>query len=498
MSSSLILLVLGLYFSALLIIAYYTSKGSDTNDFFTANKQAPWYLVAFGMIGTSLSGVTFISVPGAVGAINKSTGALNQFGYFQLVLGYLAGYTFIGLVLMPLYYRLNLISIYGYLEQRLGKWSYKTGAGFFILSRTIGASFRLFLAAEVLQLGIFEAWGVPFYVTVMVTIVLIWIYTYKGGIKTIIWTDSFQTVFLISALVASVVLVAGELNISIPDLASVIADSKYSQIFVWDIKADNFFGKQFVSGAFIAIVMTGMDQDLMQKNLTCKHIGDAQKNMFWFVVILVFVNLLFLSLGALLYMYAETKGIALPLRSDDLYPMLALNHFGTVTGVFFLLGITASSYASADSALASLTTSFCVDFLNFKDISDEKKRNKLKNIVHIGFSVLLLVVIVIFKFLNDDSVVNSVFKAAGYTYGPLLGLFFFGLFTNRGTTDKLVPWICLASPVACYFLNMYSADLLWGYKFGFEILLVNGALVFLGLWAVSRKNHVSISGTQSK
>jgi len=426
-------------------------------------------------------------VPGAVGALNKSTGAINQFGYFQLILGHLVGYAFIITVLLPLYYRMNLVSIYGYLEKRLGHFSYKTGAAFFILSRTIGAAFRLYLAAAVLQLSIFDAWNVPFYVTVIVTILLIWIYTYRGGIKTIIWTDSFQTLFLISALIASVVLVSGQLNISLFDLSSTISESKYSQIFFWDPKGNNFFFKQFISGAFIAIVMTGLDQDLMQKNLTCRNIGYAQKNMFWFTVVLVFVNILFLSLGALLYMYAEVKGIALPKRSDDLYPMLAVQHFGTITGIFFLLGITASSYASADSALASLTTSFCVDFLNFKDIADEKKKVKLKNMAHIGFSVLLLVVIVIFKLINDDSVVNSVFKAAGYTYGPLLGLFFFGLFTKRVPTDKWVPYICIASPILCYILNLYSAQLFDGYTFGFEILLVNGAFVFLGLWAISKR-----------
>jgi Na+/proline symporter len=487
MSPTLIVSILVIYFLALLFIAYLTSKKSDSNDFFTANKQSPWYLVAFGMIGTSLSGVTFISVPGAVGALNKATGQFNQFGYFQLVLGYIVGYFFIATVLMPIYYRMNLVSIYSYLEERLGFWSYKTGAAFFILSRTIGASFRLYLAAEVLQIGIFNAWGVPFYVTVIITIVLIWIYTYKGGIKTIIWTDSFQTIFLISALIISVVLISGELNIPLWQMPKAVADSPFSQIFFWDVKADNFFVKQFISGTFIAIVMTGLDQDLMQKNLTCKHIGDAQKNMLWFCTIFVLVNLLFLSLGALLYMYADAKGIALPAKSDQLYPMLALNHFGTFTGIFFLLGITASSYASADSALASLTTSFCYDFLNFKHIEEEKRKIYLKNIVHVGFSVLLLLVIILFKLLNDDSVVNSVFKAAGYTYGPLLGLFFFGLFTKRSTNDKYVPYICVLSPIVCYFINLYSVELLAGYIFGFEILLLNGALTFGGLALFSKK-----------
>ncbi len=486
MSPTLIVSILVLYFSALLVIAYYTSRNSDTDTFFTANKNAPWYLVAFGMIGTSLSGVTFISVPGAVGAINKATGQLNQFAYFQLVLGYIVGYSFIALVLLPIYYKMNLVSIYTYLEERLGKWSYKTGAAFFILSRTIGASFRLYLAAEVLQIGIFNAWGVPFYVTVFITILLIWIYTYKGGIKTIIWTDSFQTIFLISALIISVVLISKELHLSILEMPGAVAKSPFSQIFFWDPKADNFFVKTFLSGTFIAIVMTGLDQDLMQKNLSCKNLKEAQKNMFSFLTILIFVNLLFLALGALLYMYANAKGIAIPKKSDELYPFLALNHFGTFTGIVFLLGITASSYASADSALASLTTSFCIDFLNFKSISSEEKKTRLKNIVHVGFSALLLLVIIIFKLINDDAVVNTVFKVAGYTYGPLLGLFFFGLFTKRPVNDRFVPWICIASPLVCYIISLNSVEWLNGYKFGFEILLLNGALTFLGMAAISK------------
>lgn len=491
MSPILIVFILVVYFASLLFIAYLTSRNSDTNDFFTANRQSPWYLVAFSMIGTSLSGVTFISVPGAVGTLNKATGAFNQFGYFQLILGHLVGYFFIATVLMPIYYKMNLVSIYTYLEKRLGSWSYKTGAAFFILSRTIGAAFRLYLAAAVLQYVIFDAWDVPFFVTVFITIVMIWVYTYKGGIKTIIWTDTFQTVFLVSALVISVVLVSKELHLSLWEMPKAVADSPFSQIFFWDPKADNYFWKQFISGAFIAIVMTGMDQDLMQKNLTCKSIKDAQKNMFSFCIILVFINLLFLSLGALLYMYVGAKGIALPARADLLYPTLAVHHFGLLVGVFFLLGITASSYASADSALASLTTSFCIDFLNFKEIPSEEQKKNLKNRVHVGFSVLLLIVIVLFNLINNDSVVNAVFKAAGFTYGPLLGLFFFGLFTKRATNDRLVPWICVLSPILCYFLNLYSSELLNGYKFGFEILLVNGGLVFLGLFLVSRTSPVA-------
>lgn len=464
--------IIAIYFLALIAIAYFTSKDSDSQSFFTANKKAPWYIVAFGMIGTSLSGVTFISIPGEVGAV--------KFSYFQMVLGYLAGYAVIGLVLMPLYYRLNLISIYTYLEQRFGFWSYKTGSFFFLLSRTIGSAFRLYLVAAVLDIGVFAPLGIPFYVNVFITIALIWVYTFKGGMKTIIWTDTFQTFFLIAAVIISVILIGQQLNLGVFDLVKTVNDSEYSQIFFWDWQDKKFFFKQFFAGMFIAITMTGLDQDLMQKNLACKNIKEAQKNMLSFTVVLVFVNWLFLTLGALLYIYAQSKNIAIPARTDYLYPTLALQHFGTTAAIFFLLGIIASSYASADSALASLTTAFCIDFLNFEK-REETERQRLKFWVHLGFSLILFVVIIIFHAINDNSVITSVFKAAGYTYGPLLGLFAFGLFTKRAVNDKFVPVVCVLSPVICYVLNLYSETLLFGYKFGFELLLVNGAITFLGL-----------------
>ncbi|WP_448518123.1 sodium:solute symporter [Rhodoflexus sp.] len=479
MSPGLVLTIIVVYFSLLMVVAWYSSRGATTDTFFTADKSAPWYLVAFGMIGTSLSGVTFISVPGAVGK--------QAFSYFQLVLGYLPGYLFIALVLMPLYYRLNLVSIYTYLEERFGFWSYKTGSFFFILSRSIGSSFRLYLAALVLQLGIFEHWGVPFELNVLITIALIWIYTFKGGIKTIIFTDTLQTFFLVSALIVSVLLISNELSLDFSGLVQSVQDSPHSQIFFWEWNDDKNFFKQFLAGTFIAITMTGMDQDLMQKNLTCKNLREAQKNMFSFCVVLVFVNLLFLTLGSLLYSYAATQGIDIPAKTDSLYPMLALNHFGVPVAVFFLLGITASSYASADSALASLTTAFCVDFLNFKERTNEAEKSRLKLYVHIGFSVLLYIIILIFRWINDDAVINAVFKVAGYTYGPLLGLFTFGLFTRLKVRDWAVPFVCLSSPVICYILNINSEAWFNGYKFGFELLIVNGALTFTGLLLFSRR-----------
>ena len=481
MSSYLVFYILVGYFLILLTIAYFTSRKADTNTFFTANRQSPWYLVAFGMIGSSISGVTFISVPGSVGKIG--------FGYFQVVLGYWVGYMVIILILLPLYYRLNLVSIYTYLEHRFSFWSYKTGASFFIVSRTIGSSLRLYLAANVLDLFLFSAWGVPFAVTVAITIFLIWIYTFRGGVKTIVWTDSFQTFFLILAVCISVYHISDELGLSLGDMFSNIHGGGYDKIFYTeDINSPLFFVKQFLGGAFITITMTGLDQEIMQKNLTCKNIGDAQKNMFWFSLLLVIVNALFLILGALLYLYAGEKGVAIPKATDDLYPQLALNHLGLITGIFFLLGITASTYASSDSALTGLTTSFCYDFLNFKN-RPEGQRKRLKLIVHIGFSVIFLIVILIFRKINERSVIDAVLSIAGYTYGPLLGLFSFGILTKRQVRDKFVPLVCILSPAVSYLLSLNSKRFLGGYEFGYEIVLINGIITFLGLFLISRSDN---------
>ena len=477
MNTTVALVILVVYFSMLIAVSFYTARGADTTTFFTANRQSPWWLVAFGMIGTSLSGVTFISVPGAVGKIG--------FSYFQVVLGYIIGYLVIGTVLMPLYYRLNLISIYGYLEKRFGFWSYKTGAGFFLLARTIGSAVRLYVAAGVLQIALFNGLGVPFEVSVLITIGLIWAYTFKGGVKTIILTDSLQTIFLITAVVLTIVLISQELGLSFSQLVQTVSDDPNAQIFYWDKNDPKNFYKQFISGAFIAIVMTGLDQDLMQKNLTCKNIGEAQKNMFWFTTTLVIVNFLFLSLGILLYVFARREGIVIPARTDDLYPMLALSHLGLVVAITFLLGITAATYASADSALTALTTSFCVDFMNVEK-RPEAERSRIKHIVHIGFSLLFYVVILIFRQVNSKEVITAVFDIAGYTYGPLLGLYAFGMFNKRPVIDRAVPFICLASPVFTYIVNENSAAWFGGYQFGFERLLLNGLFTYAGLWAVSK------------
>jgi len=481
--------IIGGYFTLLLIISHFTSKNATNETFFTGNRQSPWFVVAFGMIGASLSGVTFISIPGEVGAfISDAEPVYKAFSYFQLVLGYLLGYFVIANVLMPMYYKLNLVSIYSYLDQRFGIKTYKTGSLFFLLSQSMGASLRLFLVAGVLQIAFFDAYNIPFVVTVTITILLIWIYTFRGGIKTIVWTDTLQTFFMLLAVAITIIIVSKNLNLSFSGLVSVIDDHPYSKIFVWDWKSSKFFVKQFFSGAFIAIVMTGLDQNMMQKNLTCKNIGEAKKNMYWFSFILVPANFLFLSLGLLLYLYAAKMGIAIPERSDDLYPILALNHFSPFVGIVFLLGIIAAAFSSADSALTSLTTAFCVDFLNLKKLPEEKRKQK-RLMVHIGFSILVFLIIVVFRVINNDSVITAVFIVAGYTYGPLLGLFSFGLFTKWQIKDSLVPYVAITAPILTYLASHYSSTIIPGYNMGFEVLILNGLLTFIGLLIIRKKNN---------
>jgi len=468
------------YFLLLVLISYFTTKGADNNDaFFIGSKQSSWYLVAFGMIGASLSGVTFISIPGWVG--------VSGFSYMQVVFGYFFGYVIIATVLMPLYYRMQLTSIYTYLEERFGFYAYKTGASFFLLSRVVGASFRLFLVASVLQLLIFDAWNIPFFVTVAITILLIWLYTNKGGIKTIVWTDSFQTLFMLIAVGISIYSISSALDLSFLGLIAEIKSSSYSQIFFFEqVNDDRHFVKQFLSGIFIAIVMTGLDQDMMQKNLSCKNIGDAQKNMFSFSVVLIFVNLIFLVLGALLFIYAQKMNIAIPEKTDYLFPIIATQHLSVFAGIFFILGLIAAAYSSADSALTSLTTSVCVDFL---DIQKKENGKKIRKQVHVLVSIVLFGVILIFNALNDESVISSLFKAAGYTYGPLLGLYSFGLLLKYKVKDYLVPFVCILAPIVSFLINLNSETLFNGYKFGFEILIVNGLLTFLGLLMISKKTE---------
>ena len=471
-----ILLLIVAYFTVLITISYITGKSADNKTFFKANNSSPWYLVAFGMIGASLSGVTFISVPGWIETQSMS--------YFQMVLGYVVGYAVIGLVLLPLYYKLNLTSIYTYLQDRFGNYSYKTGASFFLLSRVVGAAFRLFLVANVLQIILFDAYGIPFWVTVSITILLIWLYTFKGGIKTIVWTDTLQTLFMLIAVGVCIYTISNEMKID--NIFTYVADSKLSKTFFFDdVNAGNYFWKQFLSGAFIAVVMTGLDQDMMQKNLTCRNLKDAQKNMFWFTIVLVIVNFFFLALGVLLTDYAQQNGI--DAHKDQLFPIIATKGtLGLATALFFLLGLIAAAYSSADSALTSLTTSFSIDILEIDKKKDKNEQEKIRKKIHIIFSLVLIATILIFKyFIADASVIAKIFTFAGYTYGPLLGLYAFGMFTKMNVKDKLVPAICLIAPILTYLISYYSKEKL-GFDFGFFVLILNGFLTFMGLYLVKK------------
>lgn len=491
LTPTLIIGIIVAYFLLLIGVSYFTGKNADNAKFFLAGRQSPWFIVAIGMIGASLSGVTFISIPGVVGA-----GKANQaFSYMQMVFGYLLGYLVIATVLLPLYYRLHLTSIYGYLEKRLGHFSYKTGAAYFLLSRVVGASFRLYLVAIVLQQFVMEPFGIPFAVTVMTTILLIWVYTFRGGINTIIWTDTLQTVCMLTSVVLTIIAISRALETDLGSMVTMISQSNYSQLFFFEggwSDPNNFF-KQFFAGALITIVMTGLDQDMMQKNLSCRNIGEAQKNMFTFSIILVFANALFLSLGALLYIYASNIGLDIPERTDQLYPTIAIQHLSPAVGIVFILGLIAAAYSSADSALTSLTTSFCVDFLNFEkkeNAEEEQKKTRLK--VHIGFSILLFLVILLFNAVNDDAVISKLFEVAGYTYGPLLGLFAFGMLTRLQIRDHLVIIVCIAAPVISYLLNRFSDLLLGGFELGFLIIALNGLLTFLGLLAISYRDYQKV------
>ncbi|MDY0343832.1 MAG: sodium:solute symporter [Lentimicrobium sp.] len=471
------------YSLLLFIIAGITGRKSNNATYFTGNRNSPWYIVAYGMIGASLSGVTFISIPGEVGN--------SAFSYMVLVLGYLLGYAFIAGVLLPVYYGRNLTSIYTYLRQRFGKRTYKTGASFFILSRSIGSSFRVFLVVNVLQIFVFDAWNMPFILNVGIFMGLILLYTFRGGIKTIVWTDTLQTTFMLAAVVVSSVMIARELELSFTGMIREIEASSYSKMFFTEVNEKRHFLKQFVSGAFIAIVMTGLDQDMMQKNLTCRNLKDAKKNIYLMSWSLIPVNLLFLGLGAMLYIYAERLGIAIPARTDDLFPTIALKYHGTFAGIVFLIGLVAAAYSSADGSLTALTTSFSIDILGLNEnpALNDKQRVRIRMAVHIGFALFLTGLIIFFRAISDESVINKLFTIAGYTYGPLLGLFAFGLLTKRTANDRFIPYIAVAAPIICYFINEYSAQLLNGYKFGFELLLLNGFIVFLGVFLVSRRKN---------
>ncbi|MBX7181957.1 MAG: sodium:solute symporter [Bacteroidia bacterium] len=487
MSPIIILVSIAVYFFALVGISIYTSRHADNTSYFTGNKASPWLAVAFGMIGDSLSGVTFISVPGLV--------VLAKFSYLQLVLGYLAGYFVIAYVLMPVYYKMNLTSIYTYLETRFGAGAERTGSFFFIVSRTLGAAGRLFLAAGVLQTFVFDAFHIPFFVAVAFIIALMLVYTAKGGIKTLVWTDTFQSLFLLMGVILSIAAIASNLNLDFSGLVNTVKESPLSETFFWDFKEKNYFWKQFLGGFFIAIAMTGLDQNMMQKNLSCRSLGEAQKNIVSFSFVMVMVNVFFLSLGVLLYTFVDFNHIAIPLNAegkmitDKLFPVLALNHLGVWAGLAFIIGLTAATFSSADSVLTTLTTSFYYDFLHLQrneKVSEEKK-TIYRNLIHIGFALLLLVCIVVFSLLNDKAIVDTILTLAGYTYGPLLGLFAFGILTKRVATDKWIPILAIIPPVVCYYFSLHSEQWLSGYKVGLELLFFNGLLMFGLLWIFSGK-----------
>ena len=480
MTPTLILLIFIAYTLLLFGVTYITARRANHQSFYIGNKVSPWFVVAYGMIGASLSGVTFMSVPGWVGD--------TQFSYMMVAFGYFFGYVVIALILLPLYYRLKLTSIYGYLEQRFGFWSYKTGAGFFILSRVLGASLRMFLVINVLQIFVFDAWNIPFWVNVLIFIALIIIYTLKGGIRTIIWTDTLQTTFMLLAVVLSVYYISRELGAPFFTLVGDIFDSDMSRMVITDWDHPRHFIKQFFSGMFITITMTGLDQEMMQKNLSIRHLKDAQKNMFTFSSINLVVVLMFLVLGAFLVFYASAQNITVAM-SDDLFPTIAFRYLGPAAGVVFLIGLISAAFPSADGALTSLTTSFSIDFLGLekKTEMDNEKKTRIRYSVHFSFAIIFFICILIFRQMNDRAIIDKLFTIAGYTYGPLLGLYTFGLFTRRSVNDRYTPWIAIASPVICYFLSHYSEELFNGYKFGFEMLLVNGFLTFVGLYIFSRK-----------
>lgn len=486
-----LILTLFLGYTALLFaISFITSRKATDESYYLGNKQSPWPVVAYGMVGASLSGVTFISIPGWVGS--------SQFSYMMVVFGYIVGYAVISLVLLPLYYRLKLTSIYSYLEQRFGFWSYKTGAFYFIISRLIGASFRMFLVVNVLQLFIFDHYNIPFWLTVALFMLLITLYSYKGGIKTIVWTDMLQTTFMLISLVVTLVIVLKKLDVNLTEMIGLVRDEGYSKIIIPEWRHDKFYLKQFFSGMFITIVMTGLDQDMMQKNLSCRNLKDAQKNMTSLSLMLVPANLLFLFLGATLFIYATHFGVAIPELTDNLFPELAINHFGWIAGMVFFIGLIAAAYSSADSAITALTTSVSVDFLGTEKRRDKalKSNNWQRYLIHFGVTSVILLIIVLFREINNQAVISRLFTIAGYTYGPLLGLFAFGLFTKHEIKDRFVPWVALLAPLLTYIINLNSAFLFNGYKFGFELLILNGLLTYVGLWLLKKQSLIKLTTKQ--
>ena len=467
------------YFVLLLVVAYFTSRNSTNESFFIGNKNSNWMLVAFGMIGTSLSGVTFVSVPGAVGK--------ESFAYFQITLGYLLGYLVIAFVLLPLYYRLNLTSIYNYLSTRLGFTSYKTGASFFVLSRTLGATARLYLVVKILQDAILESFHVPFWVTTLVILVMILLYTYEGGVKTIVWTDTLQTTCMLLGLVICVVYILKTMHLDFGDSIAAMTDKGYTKIFFTDPGSKYFFVKQILAGAFITITMTGMDQEMMQKNISVKRLKDAQKNVITLSVIMLVVILLFLVLGGLLHLYGAQQGVTA--TGDKLFPAIALQHMPPLVSVIFIIALISALFPSADGAITALTSSFCIDIIgmNRRDDWSIPKKKKMRQRVHLTFALIFLLFVMVFKWVNNPSMIGVILKVAAYTYGPLLGLFSFGILTKRVVNDKLVPVICILSPIICFLIDTFQKEIFGSFQIGLELLIINGLLTFTGLLIISKK-----------
>jgi Na+/proline symporter len=480
------------YFALLLAIGWLTARHADAEGYFLGNRRSRWWVVMVGLIGDSLSGVTFISVPGAV--------ATTQFSYMQIVLGYVVGYVVISFVLLPIYYGERLTSIYHYLGGRFGPWTQRTGAAFFLLSRTAGAAARLYLAAGVLQLFVFGAWGVPFAVTVGLILALILTYTFKGGIKTLVWTDLFQSGCLLLGVLLSIAALLHALGLGVGELWRTLQASPYSQVFFWnDWRSEQFFWKQFVGGALIALTMTGLDQNMMQKNLSCRTLGGAQKNLLLFSLVAVMVNGLFLALGGLLYYFVAVNGVPLPARSDQLFPLIALQHLGASAAVVFVIGLTAATFNSADSVLTTLTTSFYFDILGHdeRQTQDDAASTRARHRIHIGFAVVLLLSILVFQWVSSGAVITLLLAMANYTYGPLLGLFAFGILTRRPVRDRIVPGVCVVAPLLCWLVDRNSVAWFGGYRFSNELLAVNGAITALGLWIVARPSAAPVSGLRA-
>ncbi len=471
------------YFLILLGVAWYTGRNSTNESFFIGNKSSNWMLVAFGMVGTSLSGVTFVSVPGAV--------AKESFAYFQVTLGYLVGYVVIAYVLLPLYYRLNLTSIYNYLNNRLGFTSYKTGAGFFILSRTLGATARLYLVVNILQDAILNSFNIPFWATTLIILVMILLYTFEGGVKTIVWTDTLQTTCMLLGLVICVIYILSNLHLGLGESLQQMHDKGYSQIFFTNPNSKLFFVKQVLAGAFITITMTGMDQEMMQKNISVKTLKDSQKNVISMSIVLMSVILIFLFLGGLLYLYAAQLNI--PATGDKLFPAIALEHMPPFVSVIFIIALISALFPSADGAITALTSTFCIDIIGMQrrtDLTDAQKK-KMRQRVHLSFAAIFLVFVMVFKWISNPSMIGVILKVASFTYGPLLGLFTFGILMRRSVKDKLVPFICIAAPLICFVMDKYQKELFGSFELGLELLIINGLLTFIGLWLISKPSDAA-------